>query len=112
MQVAALRNRVVAALQLGFSTALSTKASQAFGAGDRAAVMTWLAAAVFAGTVCALPMVGGLLIAEPVARVAFRQSEGVAREAAAFCARLAPGVIPQVRVTNFVTHSVIFNFVT
>lgn len=83
-------------MQLGFSTALDTQGSQAFGAGDLPALRACLVTAMALGAVAALPMLAALLATRPVAIALFRQPPAVATSAAQFCVRLVPGVIPQV----------------
>jgi multidrug resistance protein, MATE family len=82
--------------QLGFTTALDTKASQAFGSGDVGLIISWTAASLILALLLSVPMVSGLLVGAPVAALFFRQSPRVATQVGRFCARLAAGVVPQV----------------
>ena len=83
--------------QMGFTTALDTKASQAHGVRDTALVVTWTAAALLAAAALCVPVAAALLAAGPVAAGAFRQPPATAAQVARFCARLVPGVLPQAR---------------
>ena len=93
---AAFSRRACPRMQIGFCTALDTQASQAFGAGDMHGVHAVLVTALVLCVAAALPMVAGLLVAQQVAAVVFRQPPAIAARAGQFCARLAPGVVPQV----------------
>jgi MatE len=93
-------------VQVGFCSALDTLAAQAFGAGDMASIYSTTLLALMLGTIAATPMVLGLLATGPVARVMFQQTDEITNQAAAFCTRLAPGVIPQVRLPQRVRRAV------
>ena len=89
--------------QFGFTTALDTKASQAFGGRDLSLVVSWTAAALLLAAALSAPMAAALLVGEPVAVHLFRQEAPLARQVGRFCARLAPGVAPQVRCSGNLT---------
>lgn len=66
-------------VRVGISTALDTLASQAYGAGDRPGCLAWCVSATVVMSLIGLPMALGLLFAQPVAAVAFRQPPDLAQ---------------------------------
>ncbi|MEW5310404.1 MAG: hypothetical protein WDW38_002204 [Sanguina aurantia] len=79
---------------MGCSTALDTLGSQAYGAGDRTALITWCFTAFLVLTTLCVPVSVGLASATWTARVFFGQEEDVALLVGKFCAGLIPGMPP------------------
>ncbi|MEW5307132.1 MAG: hypothetical protein WDW36_009547 [Sanguina aurantia] len=79
---------------IGCSTALDTLGSQAYGAGDRTALVTWCFTAFLVLTTLCVPVSAGLASGTWAARVAFGQGGDVAGLVGTFCAGLIPGMPP------------------
>lgn len=81
---------------LGASTALDTLASQAHGAGDHAALITWTFASLWVLSALTLPAAAVMWFAWPLAVALFGQGAGTAAAMGSFCRRLIPGMWPMV----------------
>ncbi|PNH02895.1 putative transporter C11D3.06 [Tetrabaena socialis] len=79
---------------LGFATALDTLGSNAFGAGDRGALITWCVAAALLVTVLVLPVALGMAAGEWVGGALFAQDAYTSRLMGEFCEGLIFGIWP------------------
>ncbi|KAK9829555.1 hypothetical protein WJX72_006470 [[Myrmecia] bisecta] len=79
---------------LGVTTAFDTLGSQAYGAKDRAAVLSWAITALLAMTLVCIPVAAGMWWAEWFALVFFQQPPEIAQLMGTFCRWTLPGLLP------------------
>ncbi|BDA44364.1 probable multidrug and toxin extrusion protein 1 [Coccomyxa sp. Obi] len=81
---------------LGVSSALDTLASQAYGAADRAGVISWAITAAIVMSAFGVPMAAALYYGEPIAIYMFRQNVEVAKLVAVYTRGMIPGLWPYI----------------
>ncbi|KAK9848573.1 hypothetical protein WJX84_001989, partial [Apatococcus fuscideae] len=78
----------------GIATAFDTLGSQAFGAADRAALLSWMVCAFAVLSALCFPIAGILLCGEPIAATIFHQPPDIAQMVGEFCRWYIPGLWP------------------
>lgn len=81
---------------LGLSSAQDTLGSQAYGANDRAGVISWSCTTALCMSVLAVPMAVVLYFGDALAKGIFQQPQEVADLVAIYCQGMIPGLLPLV----------------